>query len=150
MNLIARKRDSNGLTALPLRVNQLFDNFFDFGSPVRPALANDTWTPPLDVIETDEAIEVHMDLPGIDPRDVDLSIQEDRLEIAGTRSAQDAPEDARWYRFERAAGAFHRALRLPVPVDADKVTATTEHGCLHVVLPKIAAVKPKRISIKGR
>ncbi len=148
MNLIASKRDSNGLAAVPMRVNRLFDSLFDLGTGA--GLTSETWIPPMDVVETPEAIEVLIDLPGIDPKDIDLSIQKDRLEISGQRERPQAQDDTRWYRFERAGGAFHRALRLPVPVDGDKVKASAEHGQLHIVLPKVAEVMPKRIEIKGK
>lgn len=144
MDLIAHTSDDT-LSAVPLRLNRLFENLF-----AAPAEPQGGWTPRMDVVETADAIEVLIDLPGIDPKLVELSIHKDRFEIRGERTKSEAPAGARWYHFERAAGPFHRVLRLPVPVDADKARAESHHGLLHVTLPKTADVMPKRISIKGK
>jgi HSP20 family protein len=147
MNLIARHRDHQPTTALPLRVSRLFDGLLD--SPWDDTQPTRQWLPAMDVMETPRAIEILLDLPGIDPESVDVSVQEDRVEISGGRDAVSPPTDARWYRFERPTGSFHRSLRLPVPVDADKAEARTRHGQLHVFLPKTEDAQPKRIQIKG-
>jgi HSP20 family protein len=145
MNLIARTRD--GLTALPVRVNRLFEGFFDDGVEFTgPAVP--TWTPAMDVVETAEAILVLVDLPGVDPTEVEVSYHQDRLEIDGRRPAP-TPHDARWYRFERPTGSFHRTILLPVAIDVEKAAAKNENGQLRILLPKVAEAQPKRITVQG-
>ena len=146
MNLIARNSDGQALAAVPLRMSRLFDTLLD---PWQASSQHGTWFPHMDVLETTEAIEVFIDFPGMDPNDVDLSIHEDRLEISGVRPANPRAQEARWYRFERHAGDFHRVLTLPVAVNSDEASATTVHGQLHIVLPKAAEARPRRITIQG-
>lgn len=146
MNLTARNHGGQALTAVPLRMSRLLDQFLE---PWNPSPAGESWFPPMDVIETDTSIEVLVDLPGLDPENVDVSIRNDRLVISGSRPAPSTDGDVRWYQFERHAGDFRRSFTLPVAVDTDKAKATTTHGLLRIVLPKAAGVLPKRLTIKG-
>lgn len=147
MDLIARPVGGQALSANPLRMGRLLDPMLD---PSRfHARRGETWFPPLDVLETSDRLEVYVDLPGIDPDSVDLSIEDDTLVLSGNRPSPAAQTDARWFRFERHAGTFRRSLKLPVPVDVDAVEASSEHGQLRIVLPKVASARPTRITIRG-
>jgi len=143
MNMLARIPAQGGLTTLHDRVNRLFTDFFgEGGAPTG------TWVPPVDVVDTPEALLVRVELPGIDPEKVDTTISGEYLEIRGEKPMPEKIEDAKWYRFERATGAFHRRIRLPFPIDADKVEAQAQHGVLAIRLPKPAEVLPRRIDVK--
>lgn len=99
--------------------------------------------PLVNIAENTEGYVVDVCIPGVAPDDVELTITARNLIIKGERKS---PE-GRYYRQERGAGAFQRALSLNVPVDRDKVTAKSENGILRVRLPKIDDVKPRSISI---
>ena len=104
--------------------------------------------PTLDVVETPESVVVKVDVPGFDPEKIDVSIHDDVLEIRGERAEEKKEESAVSCRCERRYGSFHRAVRLPAPVDASKVDAETKHGVLTVTMPKREEVLPKRIKVK--
>lgn len=146
MNLTARNHSGQALNAVPLRMSRLLDQILE---PWNGAPAGESWFPPMDVLETDTTIEILVDLPGLEPKDVDVSIRNDRLVISGSRPAPATEGDVRWYQFERHTGEFRRSLALPVAVDTDKAKATSAHGQLRIVLPKAAGVLPKRLAIKG-
>jgi HSP20 family protein len=120
--------------------DRLFDNFFG---------AEEAFVPALDLVETPEAVVVKIDVPGFDPEKIELSIHDDVLEVRGERAEETKDENAVSYRHERRYGSFHRAVRLPAPVDASKVNAETKHGVLTVTMPKREEVLPKRIKVKG-
>lgn len=99
--------------------------------------------------QDDEAVYAEIDLPGVDPTRLDVTVAEgNRLTVAGERAAAD-PKGAVWVRQERPTGKFSREFSLPVLVDADKVAARYEHGVLKLTLPKSEAAKPRKISIQG-
>ncbi len=102
---------------------------------------------PLDMFETDEEVVVRASVPGVDPKDIDISVTGDVLTIQGTM-----PEDqeGNYYLRERRCGAFRRSISLPVPVDTDKAKAEYEHGVLTLTLPKAEEAKPKAIQVKAK
>lgn len=99
--------------------------------------------PQVNIAEDEDGYTVDVCLPGVPPEDVELTITARNLIIKGERKS---PE-GRYFRQERGAGVFQRALSLNVPVDRDGVTAKSENGILRVKLPKAEAVKPRKISI---
>lgn len=122
------------------RVQRDFNSLF--AAPSAAVLPAALW-------QDDEAVYAEIDLPGIDPAKLDVTVAEGtRLTVAGERTADD-PKGAVWVRQERPTGRFSREFALPVLVDADKVTAKYEHGVLKLTLPKSEAAKPRKISIQG-
>lgn len=102
--------------------------------------------PALNVIEENERILVHAELPGVRPEDIDISIEGNTLTLRGERKRED-PGNASYHRRERTAGKFQKALTLPVEVNPDAVEAKCEHGVLKLVLPKAEHAKPKKIPV---
>jgi HSP20 family protein len=94
----------------------------------------------------DEAV-VTAELPGVEPTDLNLTVQGDLLVLEGERKADVPPEKATLLRSERTAGRFHRTVRLPFEVEADKVKAKVEHGLAQITLPRKESTKPRRIAI---
>lgn len=115
--------------------------FEDFGST--------TWQPALDMVETDDAVVVTMDVPGFDPEKIEVSIQDDVLEVKGEIREEKSEENAVAHRRERRYAAFRRAVRLPAPVSADKVDAQAKHGVLTIKLPKRDEAVSRRIKVKA-
>lgn len=104
---------------------------------------------PANVWEDDHALHVQLDLPGIDPSKLDVSVTEgNRLTVQGERKAPEIA-GATWVRQERPFGSFARIIELPSMVDAEKVEASYNHGVLSVTLPKSEAAKPRKIAVKA-
>jgi HSP20 family protein len=105
--------------------------------------------PAVNVWADDQAVHVEVDLPGVDPEKLDISVTEgNRLTVQGERAEVKLP-NAVWHRQERGHGTFVRELTLPTLVDADKVEARFEHGVLKLTLPKAEAAKPRKIAVKS-
>ena len=125
-------------------VNRLLDSFLG-----RPASTTDarSWVPALDMHETKEEFVLKFELPGVKDKDVSLSIIEDLLTVKGERASATEAEGENVRHIERVYGKFERSVRLPMPVQAEKVKATYRDGVLEVKLPKAEEVKPKAIKV---
>jgi HSP20 family protein len=102
---------------------------------------------PVEVSETDHEIELKAALPGIDPNEVEISIQNDVLTIRGEHKEKIEEKKREYYRRELRYGAFHRSLGLPISVDSDKAEAEFKNGVLYLRLPKTDAVRPRQIKV---
>jgi HSP20 family protein len=127
-------------------MDRLFDRFVD-ELPARPGLG--TWSPALDVLETADAVVVKAEVPGMDPRDIQLQIQDQTLVLRGEKRQEKEEKGEQYYRSERSYGAFARLVRLPAPVDPGRATATFKQGLLTVSLPKAPAARGSLIPIKA-
>jgi HSP20 family protein len=107
------------------------------------------WVPALDVIERPDAFEISVDLPGIDPADVEITVQDSTLTLSGSREFSSEVNEEQVHRVERRYGAFSRSLSLPKNVKADEIDAAFEEGVLTLRVPKAEEAKPKKISIKA-
>ena len=123
-----------------------FDRLFDnFGAELtRPVTA----FPAVNVWEDNDAFHLEAELPGLTQDDVNIAVtQRNVLTLSGERKPEEG--EGRWHRRERGFGRFQRVLRLPAPVDADKVEAQLENGVLRLTLPKHEDAKPRRIAVKA-
>ena len=136
-----------GLTSFRKEMERLFDRFPEPGWMEVPPLGE--WEPRIDVSETNDAVMVKAEIPGVEQKDIALSLQDGVLTIKGEKEQEKEEKDNRYHRVERAYGAFARALRLPAAVDASKVTASFKDGVLTVTLPKTAEAKGTTIPIKA-
>jgi HSP20 family protein len=136
-----------GMSNLKQEMEKLFDRFADFKVDEFPAMGE--WTPDMDVSETKDAVMVKMEVPGMDPKDIQISLQEQLLTVKGEKHQEKEEKEERYYRMERSYGAFSRSVRLPVAADGSKVTATFKNGLLTVTLPKTPAAKGTTIPIKA-
>jgi HSP20 family protein len=108
-----------------------------------------SWAPALDVYETEDKIELTLDLPGIDPEDVDLTVEDSTLTVSGTREFTSEGREENYRRVERRFGSFTRSLTLPATADAERIQATFDKGVLTIEVPKREEAKPKKIQIKA-
>ena len=108
------------------------------------------WSPRLDVSETENGLEVVADLPGMEKKDIKVSLEDNLLTIQGEKKEEKESKDKQYHTVERRSGAFYRALRLPVDVEKDKVEAAFKDGVLTLRLPKSKEAKKKvaQIDIK--
>lgn len=105
------------------------------------------WTPALDVREDKDNVYVSAELPGMKKEEIEISLREGVLTLAGERKHEEKEESKDSFRSERYFGRFSRSVTLPTRVEADKVNATYQDGVLKVTLPKAEEVKPKHIAI---
>lgn len=105
-----------------------------------------TWLPALDIFETEDAITVLVDLPGVQSEDLDVSIEEGVLVIRGVRQSG-AGQDANYHRIERPVGEFQRSVQLPRKIEADKITANIDAGVLTVRIPAPESPKARKIAV---
>ena len=130
-------------TAWPDDFQRIVSQFFpDAETPLSGAFA-----PALDVEETEDNFTLHVEVPGVKPEDVDVSIEESVLTIAGSRDFYEDKQAEGFRRVERRFGTFHRSVRLPDRVDPDGVTAQYKDGLLTVTVPKAESAKPRRIQV---
>lgn len=115
--------------------------FWDAGLAGRSAIF-----PPVNIWAGDDGLAVTAEIPGVEPGDIDLSVEGDELRISGERKAPE--EDADWRRRERAFGKFVRTVQLPFRVDPDSVEARFRGGQLEVTLRRPAADRPRKIAVK--
>ena len=106
------------------------------------------WAPKLDVSETKDAMVVTADIPGIDPKEIEIALTGDLLTLKGEKEKETGEKEESFHRVERTYGAFLRSVRLPMAVDGSKVTATFKNGVLVVTLPKTPAAKGTMIPVK--
>jgi HSP20 family protein len=108
----------------------------------------DTYSPAVDIYESELHYDLYVDLPGVKPDGVTIEMLDEKLVIKGSRSAVACGDAVKTHRQERALGAFSRSIRLPKQLDADKIEAHFENGVLRVVLPKQPKPSPRTIEIK--
>jgi len=134
------------LSELQREVDRLFENFF--GNWLRPEITSAVWTPTVDVLETDDAYFIYVDLPGVSRDQVTLTFEEGRLTISGERPSQlETHKDAQYHRMERWHGRFFRSLELGQNVDPEKIKAHFENGILVIEATKREERKPVRVKI---
>ncbi|HTO91683.1 MAG TPA: Hsp20/alpha crystallin family protein [Candidatus Sulfotelmatobacter sp.] len=106
------------------------------------------WAPRMDVSETPDALTARIEIPGIEPKDVQVLIEHDVLTVKGEKHEEAEQKSEKYLRLERGYGAFTRSVRLPAPVEANKVVATFKNGLLVITMPKAAEAKGVTVPIK--
>jgi len=126
-------------------INRLFSNWGDTESSGATA----GWIPNVDIHEFDSRFQLYVDLPGVDPDKVDITLDNGVLTISGERDLPIAPEGEQMvnHRSERGQGRFYRRFILPDTVDAENVRANGRHGVLEISIPKLAKAQPRRIQV---
>lgn len=150
---IGDETTESAITRFHSEVDRLFERFF--GEPFwggfrllpgwRPWAAG--WTPSLDVSETEEAVTVRAEVPGVDPKDIDISVSGDVLVISGEKREEREERHENYYRAERSFGSFRRSVPLPASVDRDKISAEYDKGVLTIRLAKSEKAVAKRIPV---
>ena len=134
-----------GLFGLHREIDRLFNEFAQVpGANGGPA----NLVPNIDISETDKAIEVSAEMPGLERNDVEISIEDDALTIRGEKKIEEDRKDKDVQHRERSYGVFMRVLQLPPGVDPSKVEATMSNGVLKITIPKPAKPEPKKIEVK--
>ncbi|HKJ20061.1 MAG: Hsp20/alpha crystallin family protein [Gammaproteobacteria bacterium] len=134
-----------GARELQKDINRLFSNWNTNDSSGVTA----DWIPSVDINEFDDKFQLYIDVPGVDPKDVEITLESGVLTIAGERfmQAEKETENLVHRRTERGSGRFYRRFILPDTVDADNVKASDRHGVLEILIPKQAKAQPRRIEV---
>jgi HSP20 family protein len=122
--------------------------FSDLGSELDTS--EGSWAPTMDLVEEKDALLARFDLPGIDPKEVELSLQGDLLTIKGERREEREEKDSKSLRREQFYGAFQRTVKLPCNVDVEKVRANSKNGVMVIRMPKAAEFVGRRIPIESK
>ncbi|NJP07000.1 MAG: Hsp20/alpha crystallin family protein [Chloroflexaceae bacterium] len=104
----------------------------------------------IDVFEQDESYTVQAVMPGVNPADIDINLNDQVLSIKANCPSQEHAEGTRYHLRERAWGCYERSLRFPVPLNAEGIEAHYEHGILALRLPKSDVIKPRRIPVQAQ
>ena len=107
------------------------------------------WVPAVDIIEEDERFVLRADLPGVQPSDIELSMDAGTLTISGSREAATTDNNGGFQRLERAHGRFFRRFSLPETANADSISAKSDKGILEVSIPKQPVVQARRIAVES-
>lgn len=126
-------------------IQELMDRFF--GDDAGNGQFAQAWTPRVDVEETDKEIVVKADLPGVDPKSVEISVENGFLTVRGEKKEEKEEKKKNYHRVERFAGSFYRAIQLPAGADAEKVAATSGNGVVTVTIPKKPDAQPRKITV---
>ncbi len=137
------------VSRLRREMDRLWEDFFGPG-PRLPRLWTEEWAPPVDVAEAPDKVTVKAEVPGLDPKEIDISLVGDVLTIKGEKKSEREEKKENYHLVERSYGSFSRSLRLPAAVDADKIEASYDKGVLTVTCPKKEPVKPKAITVKAK
>lgn len=146
MKIIKRDDNKSGRDLLNWFFNDSFlwdpDEWFSFW-PVKGSIF-----PKVDISETEDAIKVVANVPGVDPDKIEIEVDNDILTISGKVEKEEEEKDEKFYRFERGYGEFRRQFSLPAKVDSEKVTAKAKNGVLTIILPKVEKESKKKIKVE--
>ena len=150
---LAHREEDAPLLSLHREMNRLFDGIFrDFDLTFPGTWGRETTeavSPRVDVSETETEVHVAAELPGIEEKDIEVTVAEGVLTIRGEKKVEMEEKDNNYHRVERSYGTFHRLVSLPAEVDRDKAEAVFKKGVLHVTLPKAPGPNRTKISVKS-
>ena len=138
------------LLSIQDEMNRLFRRTLSEGDSGDAAEARPRWAPALDIAERDDAYVVHVEVPGVNPDDLEVTLEEGVLTVKGERRFTEESTKEHYHRVERRYGAFRRSITLPTQVMTDAIDATFKDGVLEITVPKAAEAKPRRIEVHPR
>jgi len=135
------------MSAMPDRLDRLFDDpFFRLGR-----MAEDSglgmWNPAVDLYEKDDYVMIKAELPGVDKNDINIDLKDRLLTLSGERTHEKETNEENYYRRERSYGKFQRTFTLPADVDSDQIKAEFKDGVLQIEIPKPEEKKAKKVTI---
>ena len=147
---IVRWNPFRELNALHEDVDRLFSRmgFGDLARSGNGEFGQQSWMLPMDVMETDDAIKLKVALPGLDPKDINVHVEDNVLTVSGERRFEDKVEEGNYYWVEQQYGSFSRSVTLPQYADASRIEASYHNGILELTIPKREESKPKKIELK--
>jgi HSP20 family protein len=144
MRTIARWEPFRGVTTLQDQINRLFNETFERSSDDSSLSA---WAPAVDIYENEHELVVKADLPDVDPKDLDIRVENNILTIRGERKFEKKVNEENYLRVERSYGSFARSFTLANTVNSDAIKAEYQNGVLTLTVPKREEAKPKQIKV---
>ena len=144
---LARWTPMGNLQSFQEEMNRMFHDFFRGGEGGDQGWASGTWTPPVDIYETEDALVLTAMLPGVSKDDVTIEVHNNTLTLRGERKLDKEVKQDNYHRVERSYGAFSRSFTLPSVVDQGSIKAEYRDGVLKLTLPKREEAKPRQIQI---
>jgi HSP20 family protein len=138
----------NTQPALQDEIKQVFDRFFGESSGDHSNVVTSQWMPRVDIKEEDDRFVIFADIPGVDPKDIEIHMDKGILSIRGERSSEAREDNQRFSRVERTHGVFYRRFALPDSANAEGIAATGRHGVLEISIPKKPETTPRRIQVQ--
>jgi len=149
MALIAQYEPWTLVNRLHSDINRIFDRQLGPMSGNDDSVVTTDWIPAVDIKEEPERFVMHADLPGVDPKDIEITMENGLLTIRGQRHEEKQENANGYHRVERASGQFYRRFSLPDTADAEGITARGQNGVLEIVIPKHAKVQPRKITVQA-
>jgi HSP20 family protein len=149
MNIVRYRRwpGQNTLDEFRQMFDSLLDDNFGQSRSDESSVVTSQWVPRVDVKEEADRFVLYADLPGIDPDDIEVSMDKGMLTIRGERSSESSTDTERYSRIERRYGSFHRRFALPDSADPEGIAARGRNGVLEIVIPKRPETSPRRIQV---
>src|SRR5438105_10483073 len=144
MRTLTRWEPFRGVTSLQEQVNRLFNDAFERQGEESSLTA---WAPAVDIYETEHELVVKADLPDVDPKDLDIRVENNILSIRGERKFEKKVSEDKYLRVERAYGSFSRSFSLANTVNSEAIKADYQNGVLTLTIPKREEAKPKQIKV---
>jgi HSP20 family protein len=147
---LVRYEPWNLLNQFQTEVNRLFESRLgDLQEGDSSSIVTSGWRPAVDIKEEENRFVILADVPGIDPKDIEVTMEGGVLTLKGERSTQTEEEREGYKRIERARGTFYRRFSLPDSADAEGIKAKGKDGVLEIVIPKHERVQPRRITVQS-
>jgi HSP20 family protein len=146
---ISRQSPWNAGNGLQLDLRQVFDRFINNEESDQSNVVTSQWAPRVDIREEPKRFVILADIPGVDPKDIEVNMDKGILTIKGDRVAEVTEESGQFTRVERSHGTFYRRFALPDSADADGISASGKHGVLEISIPKKPETTPRRITINA-
>lgn len=134
------------LVTLREKMNRLFEDFYPAQGEERDLVAS-SWTPAVDIFETEHELVLTAELPGLEDKDIEIKVEDNTLTLKGERKFEKETKEENYHRVERSYGSFYRSFSIPAYIDQDKIKAEHDHGILKVSLPKKHDSKPRKIEV---
>ncbi|MDR2871191.1 MAG: Hsp20/alpha crystallin family protein [Xanthomonadaceae bacterium] len=133
---------------LEAEIKQVFDRFLGDAEGDQSNVVTSQWAPRVDIKEEDDRFVIFADIPGVDPKEIEVHMDKGILTLKGERQSEKSEENDRYSRVERTHGVFYRRFALPDSADPDHITASGKHGVLRIDIPKKPETTPRRIEVK--
>ncbi len=146
---ISRHSAWNASHGLQRDLRQVFDRFINTEESDQSNVVTSQWAPRVDIREEDKRFVIFADIPGVDPKDIEINMDKGILTIKGDRVAESVAENSQLTRVERSSGTFYRRFALPDSADAENISASGKHGVLEISIPKKPETTPRRITINA-
>ena len=145
---VTRYTPWSGTSALPQEFRQALGRFFDLDEADQSDVVTSQWAPRVDIREEDKRFVIEADIPGVDPKDIEVHMDNGILSIRGERKSESKTGSGKYTRVERSHGVFYRRFALPDSANPDGISATGRHGVLEIEIPKRPETTPRKIDIK--